>query len=132
MIDSGPSGPTFRRRNSADTWLEEQSIITDSDFKEELDIEFKIPVGKLGDNKRYIDNKKYLTKLIVETQNVRKRSKTSFVGFTSKFVMDQSILESDSPTGQANKKYESAQKRYDSASPKKFDASSMTRKSLDS
>ena len=98
-----------------------------------MDIEFKIPVGKLGDKKRYIDNKKYLNKLIVETQNVRKRSKTQFVGFTSKFVMDQSILESDNSNSEVIKnKYASPSKKYDSASPKKFDASPLTRKSMDS
>ena len=44
-------------------------MITDSDFKEELDIEFKIeaPQLKSTEKKQYIDNEKYLMKLIMET-----------------------------------------------------------------
>ena len=43
------------------SWLEEQSVLTDDDFKDFVDINIK--------------EEKFLVKLIKETQHVRKRSK---------------------------------------------------------
>ena len=47
------STPLRYRRNSADSWLEEQSMLTDSDFKEAVDID--------------IEDVKYLNNMIKET-----------------------------------------------------------------
>ena len=51
----------IKRENSADSWLEEQSMLTDLEFKGEIDVD--------------LTDDKYIDRLIKETQNVRKRSK---------------------------------------------------------
>ena len=53
-----------------DSWLEEQSLCTDTDIKEAIDVQ--------------IDDESFLRKLVQETSKTKKRSKAMFLGHSPK------------------------------------------------